>query len=206
MLIDSGLGNGFKASVNNLNKLETRAITESLDNLHARAGSAFNIVTSVLNIDDADENGILYFQNNGNNSFIITSYGIMLGTSTGGSGVEWYFNSVRNPTGGTLTSAGTDITPRNFNAGSAKTLASASVVKEMAAANQTVTGGTDPWLATLGTGTGLQVVNVFPLILEPGNSIALTFEAQTGNTSQNVQAFILGYVNDQITTDVVKTS
>ena len=84
--IQSGIGNADFASVNNLNKLEVRSISEDIQKLHARGGLQFNIVTSKLNIDDADENAVLYFKNNEEEDFIITGYGINLGTSTNGTG------------------------------------------------------------------------------------------------------------------------
>jgi len=200
--IDSSLGNGFGASVNNLNKLEVRSITESQGGLHSRGGLRFNIVTSKLNVDDADENAILYFKNNEEQDFIITGYGINLGTSTGGSGGEWELKSIRNPTTGTIIDSGNAITPLNFNAGSAKTLSA--TLKEKSAANQTFTNGDDPWLHTIGTGSGRTFISTDSLVLPPGTAIGFTFEAQPSNTSQNLVLFFSGYRNSLITTDVVK--
>lgn len=191
MQIEDGKGTGLVAGVSKFNLLETQSVTQPVAAWHAKEGRKFNIVTSILNIDDSDDNAVLYIKNNEPEDFVITGYGIMLGTSTGGAGGEWNLRSVRNPTGGSIVSAGAPITPINFNSGSAIELLATCL--EKAAANQTLTGGTDPWLATLGVGLGLQLVNVGTLIIAPGTAFGLIFKDQPLNTSRNVQAFAIGH-------------
>jgi len=105
------------------------------------------------------------------------------GPSTGGTG-DFLAEVIRNPTTGTLISAGAAFTPINLNFGSSKELLATTL---KGTEGSTVTDGSVA-VSTIIPAAGTRVLIAFDsIILEPGSSIAVRITPQTSNTSMNIQ-------------------
>lgn len=182
MKISDGTGRGYQAEVDSHNRLLTDALTIDQSVEATFGGNAFNVNTGSINLTSGDASGLLYMSNVGDKDIVITALFYLLGTSTGGAG-DWEVDVYRNPTTGTLISAGTAFSAVNRNFGSANAL-EATILK--GAEGSTVTDG-DLIIQSLFPSSGRQTLSVGAIILTPGNSIAFTVEPPTGNTSANVQ-------------------
>ncbi len=173
--------------VNQRNQALIQSVTRSDFYEALRRGDAFDVELNDVAITSAAEIGLLYILNTNTKSdlYIYALY-LSVGTSTGGLGVANFVNLALyiNPTGGTLISGGTALTPTNRRAGSGKT------------AQATVKGNTG--VLTVTGGTRLfkhELVRSFPfnispfivdVLLGPNQSMAVTYTPETGNTSQVV--------------------
>ena len=115
----------------------------------------------------------IYVKNNGETNIKVW-FVVFSATQAG----KWKL--IRNPTAGTLVSAGTAITPVNLNTGSAKTLA---ITALKGADAQTVTNGSAGLVAYSGAGV-FRPELAGSLLLSPGGSVAWTFQpAVAGDAS-----------------------
>lgn len=182
MKIEDGKGRGYIAEVNMDNRLETESLIVDESVFATFNGDAYNINTGNITLTSANASGVLYMKNNGINPIVINTAIYLLGASTGGSG-NMYAKIYKNPTTGTLISGGTDILSVNRNFGSANLL-DATIKK--GAEGQTVTDGIVA-IESIFTASGRQVVSLGAIIINSGNSIAITFQPPSGNTSMITQ-------------------
>jgi len=82
-IIKDGTGKGAFAKVSTSNRLLTDASIETRAAVAARAGDAYNINTSTINLSGTASSALLYFQNTGENDVIITAFFYLLGNSDG---------------------------------------------------------------------------------------------------------------------------
>ena len=153
----------------------------------AREGRAFNVNTDQFTVDGGGEYGLVYLKNLGEKDLEIQSWFFSIdnltGTTTGTPVIKAYFN----PTGGTLLSAGTEISRVNRNGGASESFTDVTALKA-STSTATITTTTDPvLLQTQGSGRGFG--NVF-LTLPKNASIAVTVDLKTSGNALMYAGFI----------------
>ena len=182
--IKDGTGNGFRAEVDNKNRLRTLSVIETGGTTAALIGDLYNVNTETISLTSASASSILYIKNTNLSPWVVDRVFYNAGISTGGSG-DFLAEVIANPTAGTLISAGTAITPHNLNFGSSKSL-DATALK--GAEGSTITDGAVR-VSTIIPASGSRVLISFDaIILEAGSSLAIKITPQTGNTAMNIQA------------------
>ncbi len=182
VIIQDGRGTGNKAGVNPQGKLVTIAVTESIGAHHSFEGEGYSINTGTISLTNANKSAIQYLKNNEDEPLIVNVICYFLGTSTGGAG-DVLVQVERNPTGGTIVSGASTITPINRDFSTARTLTADSY---KGAEDQTLTGGTviDQGLFS---SVGAKIMETQSYVLRKGNSIGVTITPQPSNTAMNVQ-------------------
>lgn len=192
MRIQDGKGKGFETKVDSYNKLHTRAITVSSELDAALLYDQFGVNSTAITLTSANESALLYSLWSNTEKFMVLSRQVMsFGPSTGGSG-QVRIRIIKNPTGGTLISAGTAITPVNNNFASSL---QADGTWKKGAEGSTVTGGLD--LIDVGANAGgILVVSDIDWVLPNGSSYVIALTPPTGNTSMTVYLHDKFYVID----------
>ena len=181
--IKDGTGSGYRAKVDNKNRLSTLSVIETGSTTAAIIGDLYNINTETISLTSANASALLYIKNTNLVPWVVDRVFYNAGASTGGSG-DFLAEVVANPTAGTLISAGTAITPHNLNFGSSKAL-SATTLKGAEAS--TVTDGTVRVSTIIPTSGTRVLISFDAIILEAGSSLAIKITPQTGNTAMNIQ-------------------
>jgi hypothetical protein len=133
--IRDGTGNGTVARVNSENRLAVT--TENFSNIaiasavRSQAYSVGSGSSSLSLTAAAGESTVLYVKNNSENTLLIDNFAV-----SGDQAGVWTL--YRNPTGGTITTSGTTITPVNLNYSSGGTLDGDAI---LGADGLTTTGG-----------------------------------------------------------------
>lgn len=197
--IKDGTGAGYGVQVTKSNKIQTLSVTEDISAHHCFEEEAYNVNTGTISLTSAGESGALYFKNLEDTEIIISAFFYLLGTNTGGSG-DTLVQVHRNPTGGTLISNGTTITPVNRNFGSSKTL-NATVLK--GAEGLTVTGGSVV-IESIFPSVGRQVISVGAIVLPRGSSVAISITPPTSTTAQDIQMALSLYRKQETTEEKVQ--
>ncbi len=185
--IKDGAGTGQLARVNNDGQLVTRA-TAVEQRLHSSAdGLYFEATTGKVEITDANETPMIYIKNDNTDTdtiLVIDRVFVDTWDSTGGSGggTIVYF---RNPD----ITGGTDIIPVNSNYGSGNSM-DGTFKKSMT--TLTEGGGTEWWWGNVPEDSGI-VVEEGRIIIPPGYSMGISYQAPASNTSQYVAINIAMY-------------
>jgi len=162
--IEDGTGKEGSAKVRN-NRLYTFALIETPMEKFGTLGDAFWIATDFVSLTTtASFSGIFYLKN------IHVSKQLHVAFWRQSSSVTAQWRVLKNPTGGTLISGGTDIVPENSNFSSGKT-AIATIKKGSDA--QTITGGSLLGQHTTSAYAALHLPNDGAITLMTGNSIAI---------------------------------
>ncbi len=166
MIIQDGTGNGYSAGVNAENKLlaQTESVSE-LATISKEKGEAYYLKSGFIALTTtASFSGIFYLKNASTDKEIAIHQLRTCGTVV----QEW--DLIKNPTAGTLISAGTASVIENVNTGSSKTLGATALDGADAL---TVTDGNNwaQWINGVGHSTA---VLDGALILAPGDALALT--------------------------------
>jgi hypothetical protein len=187
--IKDGTGTGNVARVDKENRLAVRAIQETEFEKAVLGGRAFNINTEFLTITTDTEHALLYLKNNEDRPLIVAAW--FIGTDAGTNGANLgLVRTYYNPTGGTIISGGTDLTPVNRNAGNSRTL-----VADVKAGGQgfTFTGQDTPAVLYQTQTVSSRVFgNVF-LVLPKGSSLVATYDpngAETINIYTGFQVYV----------------
>jgi hypothetical protein len=187
--IKDGTGTGNVARVDSENKLAVRAVQETEFEKAVLSGRAFNINTEFLTITTDTEHALLYLKNNEDRPLIVAAW--FIGTDAGTNGANLgLVRTYYNPTGGTIISGGTDLTPVNRNAGNSRTL-----VADVKAGGQgfTFTGQDTPAVLYQTQTVSSRVFgNVF-LVLPKGSSLVATYDpngAETINIYTGFQVYV----------------
>ena len=172
-----GKGNGFMAQVTANNKLAVDAVTARIEEDAIRSGDGWQIASAPVFFISAMESAILYLKNTGPLDLVLDRAVLIFGTPTNGTG-DWTFQTLRNPTAGTIISNALGAGISNSNHGSQK-LPDAETYRG-------IQGDT----LTDGTGAPLPIQQqsnrtVFPLgrRLSTGTSIGWKLTPPTGTTS-----------------------
>jgi hypothetical protein len=182
--IEDGSGAGYRAKVDSTNKLNTRAVIEDSSIEAAINGEQFFVTSGGINLTSASASAVLYYKNEESYPLLMDRIVFGAGVSTGGTTNSCTI-AIKVNADGLSSSAGT-LTAVNSNFGSAKTLTVTNSEKGAEAA--TVTNGT--------TGPTFffpdKLTSVFEsrVILEPGNSVAISVTPPASNTSLLVAATI----------------
>lgn len=185
MLIEGSNNPGNKAHVSASGQVESHAVSISEQTDTAQKGDTYNLNTGTVTLTTAVETPIFYLKNDSEEKdLIISRVFVTFGASTAGSG-ELEGKIYYNPTGGTITTAGTDSPPQNFNASSSKTL---SVTSKTGATGQTIVGGTVPVQFLFPLASTRHTISFDAIVLPRGSSMILAVTPQTGNTSMKIQA------------------
>ena len=176
-----GHGTGFEARINKEGRVLTAGISMPAIQNAACRGKAYNLQTSKINLTSAASSGIMYLQNNdSDHTVVLGELRTFLGQSNSPGDTELIMYA--NPTGGTLLTAGTAVTPVNRNFG--LTVPALATAYE-GAEGKTITGGVVAIaaIAQSGVGAGVQLYFVIP----NGKSLAVSITPPTGNTSMAVR-------------------
>ena len=182
-ILKSG-NSGQTAHVDDKNRLQTFATSQSESTASALDGDSFNINTGTRTLTSANTSALLYLKNTDSFDWTIDRVFYNAEVSVGGSG-GWLAEVAANPVAGTLLSAGVAFDPVNFNFGSAKQLDSTCL---KGAEGSTATGGIQGAVSTIIPASGTRVLIPFDsVILTPGSSLAVLVTPPAGNTSMDIQ-------------------
>ena len=185
-MIEDGVGQGYKAKVDNLNRLHTHGTTRSEEEFGAIKGQTYNVNTSTISLTSANESAVFYCKNTGDEDIFISTIGYLLGNSTSGTG-DVHLTVLRNPTAGTIvTNAVAAPVEINKNFGSSKSLA-ADTYKGVE--GDTFTDGDVAYRSLLAGAARTYVINTGNIVLTRGTSIGIKITPQTSNTAMDVQLF-----------------
>jgi hypothetical protein len=186
-----GKGSGKEAQVSTLNKLKTDGISQTYFAYHTLAGAGYMVSTGEINLTTDGASAICYVKNNENRELVMDSFNVCQEATTGGTG-NTLIELIKNPSTGTLISAGTAISAGNKNFGSANTL-DADITK--GAEGSTITNGTT--LLTYYASTPSRLLyKEGPIVLEKGNSLAVRITPPTGSTNLGLCFSIQLYLKD----------
>lgn len=191
MQISDGSGGGYSAKVDQNNRLHTEAVNRTALTEAVFQGEAFNFNTGAITLTTANESAVGYFKYDGDDPFVITEILAIIGATTGGSG-DGTLRIYRNPTGGTIVSGAVDIEIAANRDFSSSVVVSGDTYK--GAEGNTLTGGTtfaETTRSSFGTVISLDAAEI---ILKKGNSLGVSWEPPTGNTSQIVKIAATGYI------------
>lgn len=190
--VKDGTGKGNLARVDNRNRLHVDSVQTALSAQAAFFGDAYSIPAGQVAFTSDSESGAYYIKYNGNKELVIKEIVITFGDSTGGTGTG-VTRIYKNPSEGTLISSGTSIEPRNRNFGSAKALTGTFL---KGAEGTTVTDGSV--FATISRTDFSSPINFDAeiLVLQKSNSLAVTYDPPTGNTSQTITVTCICFEKD----------
>jgi hypothetical protein len=185
--LQDGTGTGSRVKVSKNNKLHTYAVSETISENASVNGNSYNINTGNITLTSANESGLLYFKNTGDNDIHVISIGYLMGASVGGSG-DVQAVVLRNPSLGTVVSDEVLVgINQNKNAGSSRTLNS---VAYKGAEGKVFTNGDDFYYSLIPSAGRGYVISTGSLVLPKGSSIGVKLTPQSGNTSMDLQVFL----------------
>jgi hypothetical protein len=190
--IVDGTGTGKKAKVDGNNRISVSAVL-TLENEEAtHLGNSFNINTGVFTLTNDTDTPVLYLKNNETAEVHVTGTAYGFWTSTGGSPTDLQITVIRNPTTGTIVTNAVPVAiTSNRNYGSAKTLDADIYI---GSTGDTMTDGTDHLIFYALSAS--RIVPAIDEIIPKGSSIGIKVKPPAGNTSMQMYAAILLYVED----------
>lgn len=176
-------------------RLRTQAQTIPVGSDETEHGNGYNVNTGTIVLTSGDESVLLYILNNGENPIVVDLMIFLLGVSNI-TGVDSFLRIYRNPSAGTLISAGTPLSDAalNRNYGSANNLDATILVGAEAS---TITASDGVNVQAIVVAPARVILNVGSIVIPRSAAIALSVEPPTGNTAQNVQCAL------QVFTDTV---
>lgn len=186
-ILKDGKGRGYRAGVNAQNRLDTNSVTTDTEDNAIRTGDGWQITSGPITLTGSSASAILYVENTGEADFVLDRAVLLLGTATNAAtGSDWTFQTLRNPTTGTIVTNAVAAGVSNSNHGSSK-IPSANSYK-----------GVEGDTLTDGTGAALPIKQseariTFPLgrRLPTGASIGWKITPPSGNTSAT--AIVVGH-------------
>lgn len=193
MRIEDGAGSSYHAKVDSNNRLHIEGVSKDTLVDASYRGNAFNFNTGPVTLTSGNESAVGYFKYDGDLPFVITEILIIVGAATGTLSSDGTATIYRNPTGGTIVSGAVNVdvaANRNF---SSSVVVSGDTYK--GAEGNTLTGGTVFADTTRGSSfSGVIAFDAGPIVLNKGNSLGVSWEPPTGNTSQVVKVAATGYI------------
>lgn len=178
---DSNKGN--VATVDDNFRLHVDSIQRSQIEQACLIGNAYNISTGSITLTSANESVLFYLKSNNEFPLVIKEILVIPAGSTGGTG-NALVRIYKNPTGGTIVSNAVDVgTNANRTFSSAKQL-DGDYFKGVE--GDTITGGVSFAVSSRSTFDAPIAFDAAPIVLEKGNTLAVSWQPPTGNTSQNV--------------------
>jgi len=189
ILVD-GNGRGYSAQVTAQNKLAVDAVSTRAEEAAIREGEGWQIASGLVAFTGDASSAVLWFKNTGA-ADIVLDRAVLVLSSSDGTG-DWRFQTLRNPTVGTIVSSALAAGISNSNHGSAK-LPDASVYR-----------GVEGDTLTDGSGVPLPIQQsqnrvVFPLgrRLTTNTSIGFVVTPPPGNTAAS--AVVVGHIYNDTT-------
>lgn len=178
---------GNTAQVDSRNRLRTFSTAQSAATAASIGGDTFFITHDVINLSSDNESFIFHLENNDTLDWIVNLLQFVFGPSTDGTG-DFRTKVVRNPTGGTLITAGTEVEAINMNIGSPAPLSGTFLV---GVDGSTSTGGdANPAVLIPAAPTAVEL-NSGPIVIPPGTSVNLSVTPPSGNISINAQVTLI---------------
>jgi outer membrane lipoprotein SlyB len=190
--IVDGTGSGRRAHIDGNHRISVKSVNIRESEASTHLGDSYNLNTGIITLTNDTETPVMYVKNNevADLHIIGTAYGFW--TSTGGSPTDTQITVIRNPTAGTIVSTAANVAINsNRNYGSAKTL---NVDAYVGATGDTLTDGTDHLIFYATSGS--RIAPNIDEIISKGSSIALKIKPPAGNTSMDLYAAIVLYVED----------
>jgi hypothetical protein len=116
-LIQDGKGRGVLAQVTANNRLAVDSVAIRGEEDAIRSGQGWQIASGPVSFTSATASAILYVKNTGELDLVLDRAVLVLGTPTGGVG-DWTFQTLRNPTAGTIVDNALEAGISNSNHGS----------------------------------------------------------------------------------------
>lgn len=183
MELKDGTGSSKKAQVNSEHKLMTDAINREHSAQAVIKGDGYNVNTGAVTLTSANESAVGFFKYTGSKICIIKEIIVILGSSTGGSGVGT-IKILRNPDAGTIIDNATSVdTAVNRDFSSSKSLPG---LAYKGAEGYTLTGGSTFGTSARSSFTEPVVFDAEIICLRKDNTIGITYTPPSGNTSQNI--------------------
>lgn len=189
LYIEDGTGSGLYTGVTPKNRLQTTGVVASESNWQTQFGLGFTYTSALVgqalvNLPNAAENAIFYARNDSNEDLVFSMMRYFAGEAVGAaaSGVN-IFRMYRNPTGGTIISAGTPGLVTNRDHGSSRT---SGLFTRVGGGGFTSTGGDLTGVVAIVPQVASAQLELGEVILRPGNSLSITSQPPILNTGQNV--------------------
>lgn len=192
-IIRDGTGSGAALKITEDNRSTALVRAFPLQSAVSKSGESFNANTVAIALTAATESGVYYLRNNDARTIVLSTLFFHSMLSTGGAaGQVGLVTVTRNPTAGTLISAGVAVPVTNRNFDSAKTI---DVTFLVGVEGSTVTDGEFFFTAVHGP-TGRSVFPV-DLYLPQGSSIAIRYTPPAGNTAQTIYVGVSFFIADE---------
>jgi hypothetical protein len=177
--IQDGRGTGERAKVNSLGQLSVNAVGQTRENFSTEFGNAYQVTCGSITLTNDSASALLYIKNESDNKLVLDRVVLIMGVSDGTGDAK--FQTLRNPTAGTIITNELQAGTSNSNHGSNNTLDGLTY--------KGVQGDT----FTDGAGVPIPIqpqVNrsLLPLnrVIPKGSSIGWNFTPPAGNTNCNV--------------------
>lgn len=189
-IIQDGAGTKYKAKVDSDLRFHVNSVSKTQAQQAILKGNGYNISTGVITLTNDSENGAFYCKYTGNEILVIKEILVILGSSDGsGNGTIRIY---KNPTTGTLISSQTAVsTNENRDFSSSNTL-TADVYK--GASGATITDGTIFAITSRSTFNDPVAFDAEIIALSKDNSIAVSYQPPSGNTSQTVVVAVTSFI------------
>lgn len=194
-VIEDGTGDGFRARVCKTNRLFTTSETSTVSLVCTVLGNTFSFASGSITLTTASASALLYVKNNEDLDLIVESMRFQAFDSTGGAGGIPIWTVLKNPTAGTIVSAGTVATPSNANFGSTNTV---NVDMRRGGEGFTFTDGT-----THANLFGDKIPHNFRLetaefVIPRGSAIGIRVTPPAGNTNWSISAGFRGFFSETL--------
>ena len=187
VFISDGL-KGVSAQVDNKNRLSTKAVTFTSSLSASMEGDQYNVSSAAFPVltDDA-ETPLMYLLNDETDKtdWAITEITIIAAASTDGVD-DWSVKFFRNPTAGTIITAGADAVITNLDVGSNAPL---SAMAKVGATGQTLSGGSSLSRLVPAAPANLSIP-LDAVIMGPGEAIGVAVIPPTGNSSMKMDVAV----------------
>ena len=179
---------GNTADVDDLNRLKTFSISESVAVNSARAGQAFLLSHPPVQLTSDNESFIFYGKNNDTVPWIVSEINTNVGLSNGTG--ELLSRIIIDGSTGTLITGGTSVPPVNLNINNPQILPATLLY---GVEGSTVTNGTSLYPTIIPHDSIEDKFNGAPIIVPPNTSFSYAVTPPAGNTSVNVQLTAIIY-------------
>lgn len=193
-IIEDGTGSGFRAKVDENNRIATNSVVKTSSLFGTLKGMTFSFAGGSMVLTTANASALLYVKNNEDLDLIVESVRFQAFDSTGGASGIPTWSILKNPTAGTIISGGTVANPSNANFGSQNTI------------NVTLLRGGEGFTFT----DGVVHANIFgdriphrisidgaDFVIPRGSAIGIRVTPPAGNTSWTVSSGFRGYFADE---------
>lgn len=190
--IQDGTGTKLKVKVNEDNRLLGQSIIETEFDNAVGKGEAYNINTEFLTATSSVEIPLLYVKNEEDRDLILSAWFIGTDADSGTATRQSLLRVYTNPTGGTIISAGTDVTPVNRKVGSNNQL---QVTAKKGGDGFTFTGNNATPLLYQTQATKSRAFGIIQVCIQKAGSVVVTYQ-QYGLTSNDIYTGFQVYLSD----------